>query len=68
MIAHYDDFDTYSGDGVLEPGLVVSVESYIGEPDGPEGVKLEDEVVITETGCELLSRYPYDERLLGRQV
>lgn len=68
MIAHAGDFDTYSGDGVLEPGMVVSVESYIGEPDGPEGVKLEDEVVITETGVALLSRYPYDDALLGRQV
>jgi len=68
MIAHYGDFDTYSGDGILEPGMVVSVESYIGEPGGPEGVKLEDEVLITDTGVSLLSRYPYDEALLGRQV
>jgi len=68
MIAHAGDFDTYTGDGILEPGMVVSVESYIGEPGGPEGVKLEDELVITDTGVELLSRYPYDEKLLGRQV
>lgn len=67
MIAHKGDFDTYSGDGVLEPGMVASVESYIGEPGGPEGVKLEDEVLITDAGVELISQYPYDDALLDRE-
>ncbi|MDZ7841632.1 MAG: Xaa-Pro peptidase family protein [Gammaproteobacteria bacterium] len=67
MIAHKGDFDTYSGDGVLEPGMVASVESYIGEPGGAQGVKLEDEVMITETGVALISRYPYDDALLDRE-
>jgi len=67
MIAHKGDFDAYSGDGVLEPGMVVSVESYIGEPGGTEGVKLEDEVLITDDGVAMISNYPYDEALLGRQ-
>lgn len=49
-------------------GMVVSVESYIGEVDGAEGVKLEEELIITETGVEMLSRYPFDEALLGRQM
>ncbi|SDG00144.1 Xaa-Pro aminopeptidase [Limimonas halophila] len=68
MIAHYGDFDRFSNDGILQPGMVVSVESYIGEPNGPEGIKLEDEVVVTGDGVELLSKYPYDDALLGRQV
>lgn len=68
LVAHALDFDSFSGDGVLEPGMVVSVESYIGEVDGPEGVKLEEEVLITETGIALLSRYPFDEQLLERVV
>lgn len=68
LVAHAGDFDTYSKDGVLEPGMVVSVESYIGEVDGPEGVKLEDEVLITETGVELISRYPYSDDMLDRQI
>lgn len=67
MIAHKGDFDSYSGDGVLEPGMVASVESYIGEPGGAEGVKLEDEVLITEAGVELISKYPYDSVLLDRE-
>ncbi|MGD8710360.1 MAG: Xaa-Pro peptidase family protein [Ectothiorhodospiraceae bacterium] len=68
LVAHAMDLDRFTGDGTLEPGMVVSVESYIGEVDGPEGVKLEEEVLITDTGVEMLSRYPFDEALLGRHV
>lgn len=68
FIAHAQDFATYGGDGVLEPGMVVSVESYIGEVGGSEGVKLEEEVLITATGSELISRFPFEEALLGRET
>jgi len=46
---------------VLEPGMTMSLESYVGEVGGPDGVKLEEQVLITETGCEMLSSYPVDE-------
>mgnify|MGYP003563970515 FL=1 len=65
LVAHYGDFDRFSTDDVLEPGMVVSVESYIAEVGGGEGVKLEEEVLITADGVELISKYPFDERLLG---
>ncbi len=68
LIAHAEDFDTFSGDGVLEPGMVVSVESYIGEVGRADGVKLEDEVLVTDTGVERISRYPFAEDLLAREV
>ncbi len=68
LVAHSVDFDRFTGDGVLETGMVVSVESYIGEVGGAEGVKLEEEVLITETGVEMLSRYPFDDALLGRHI
>jgi Xaa-Pro aminopeptidase len=45
--------------------MVVSVESYIGEVGGAEGVKLEEEVLITATGSQLISRFPFEEDLLG---
>ena len=48
-------------DTVLEPGMTVSVESYVGALGGAEGVKLEEQVLITETGHERLSSYPIDE-------
>lgn len=50
-------------DGVLEPGMVLCVESYVGRHGGREGVKLEEQVLITESGHERLSTYPLDERL-----
>lgn len=46
---------------VLQPGMTVSVESYVGAVCGAEGVKLEEQVLITETGYECLSAYPIDE-------
>jgi Xaa-Pro dipeptidase len=45
-------------DGAFEPGMTVCVESYIGEEGGPDGIKLEEQVLITETGHEVLSTYP----------
>jgi len=67
LVAHHMDFDRFSSDGVLEPGMVVSVESYIGEVGGADGVKLEEEVLITDTGIAKLSRYPFNDTLLGRE-
>ncbi len=51
-------WDDWGIDCTMEPGMVLSVESYVGSRDGGEGVKLEEQVVITETGCELLASYP----------
>jgi Xaa-Pro aminopeptidase len=65
FIAHAMDFQTYGREGVLEPGMVVSVESYIGEKGGREGVKLEEEVLVTANGAELISRFPYEDELLA---
>ena len=50
-------------DGVIEPGMVLCVEAYVGEENAGEGVKLEQQVLITDTGHQLLSTYPYDDAL-----
>jgi len=55
-------------DGVLEPGMAMCVESYVGEVGGAEGVKLEEQVLITEDGYELLSKFPFESNLLGREI
>ena len=47
-------------DGVVEVGMMLCVESYIGRQDGGEGVKFEEQVWVTETGVERLSSYPED--------
>ena len=53
-----------SFDGVLTPQMVLCVESYIGRRDGGPGVKLEEQVLITENGYELLTSYPFESDLL----
>lgn len=52
-------------EGHLVEGMVLSVEFYAGKTGKRDGVKLEEQIVITKTGPELLARYPFDERLLG---
>ena len=66
-IPHSADFDDSGYDGVLEPMTTLCVESYVGAPGEPDGVKLEEQVLITEDGCEVLSRAPHDEALDGRE-
>lgn len=61
---HHGDFPDAGYDGTIEPGMTICVESYIGEENGKEGVKLEQQVLITETGIELLSRFPFEDELL----
>lgn len=51
-------------DGRLEAGMVICVESYIGAVGERDGVKLEQQVLVTNDGYELLSSYPWEERLL----
>ncbi|WP_429578768.1 M24 family metallopeptidase [Paraburkholderia youngii] len=55
-IAYAVDFDAWGYDGVLEENMVVSVESYIGEKGGKEGVKLEEQVLITSNGAVPFSK------------
>ncbi|MXN67257.1 M24 family metallopeptidase [Stappia sp. GBMRC 2046] len=61
---HRADFPDAGYDGVIEPGMTLCVESYIGEEGGREGVKLEQQVLVNETGIELLSNFPFEEDLL----
>ena len=65
IIAHASDWDDVGNDDneVFVPGMTVCVESFIGHEDGGEGVKLEEQVLITETGVERLSVYGYCDRL-----
>ena len=48
--------------------MTLGAESYIGARGGPEGVKPEEQVLVTETGIELLSRFSFDDALLGWEV
>lgn len=64
---HHGDYAEAGYDGVIEPGMVLCVESFIGAEEG-EGVKLEEQVLVTETGIEVMSRFPFEQSLLAREV
>lgn len=61
---HHGDFLAAGYDGVLGAGMTLCVESYIGEEGGAEGVKLEQQVLITDTGMELMSEFPFESEFL----
>ncbi|WP_416900019.1 MAG: M24 family metallopeptidase [Minwuia sp.] len=61
---HRADFPDAGYDGEILPGMTLCVESFIGAGDGGEGVKLEQQVLITPDGQELLSRFPFEAVLL----
>ena len=63
-VRYAQDREAGMHDTVLEPGMTLCVEVYYGEVGGPCGIKLEDQVLITETGHENLTRYPFDDRFL----
>lgn len=46
--------------GRFEPGMVFCVESLIGEKGGRECVKLETQVLVTDTGFERLDTFPWE--------
>ena len=65
-IYYPEDAEITGYDGVLEAGMTICLESYIGEQGGPDGVKLEEQALVGETGAEVLSRYPFEDDTFGR--
>jgi Xaa-Pro dipeptidase len=64
-IPHHFEGVPYTFDGGFAPGMVICIESYIGEAAEQQGVKLEDQFLITENGVERLTNYPFNAALLG---
>ncbi|NKB52591.1 MAG: M24 family metallopeptidase [Rhizobiaceae bacterium] len=60
VIPLHVDFDDLAMSGEFEPGMVVCVESLMAQ-DGSESIKLETQVVITETGYERLDTFPFED-------
>ena len=58
MIVFPHTWDQAGYDGVVEPGMVLCVESFVARRGWGEGVKLEQQVLVTEHGHEMLSSYP----------
>jgi Xaa-Pro aminopeptidase len=64
-VRYPEDVEAHGYEGSFAPGMTLCVEAYVGAVGGHEGVKLEEQVLVTETGCEVLSRYPYEDALLA---
>jgi Xaa-Pro aminopeptidase len=54
--------DGYPGE--LQENMTICIESFIGSEHGGEGVKLEQQVVVTRDGYQLLSTFPWDPELI----
>ena len=60
-IKYSSDFEERGNDGVVEAGMTLCVEAFIGSKYGGEGVKLEEMILVTETGTEQLTSYPLED-------
>ena len=65
LVQYPIDYVEGAFDAILEPGMVLCVEAYIGEEGGFEGIKLEDQVLITETGHKNLTNFPFEKDLMN---
>ena len=52
------------GDRRVREGMVVCLEVYAGEIGGRDGVKLEDQVLVTAEGARVMVPYPFCDALL----
>ncbi len=64
-ILYPDQWQDGAFDHEVQPGMVLCVEALVSPDGGEFSIKLEDQVLVTETGYENLTKYPFDERLMG---
>tara|TARA_R110002049_G_scaffold54268_2_gene151147 strand:+ start:4316 stop:5629 length:1314 start_codon:yes stop_codon:yes gene_type:complete len=65
LIDYADRYEEGAFDYEIKPGMMLCVEALISREGGDFSIKLEDQVLITETGYENLTSYPRDAALLG---
>jgi Xaa-Pro aminopeptidase len=50
---------------VLQEGMVFALETYWPSSDGWGGARIEEQLVVTKTGCEVTTRFPAEELLIA---
>jgi Xaa-Pro aminopeptidase len=50
---------------VIEQGMVFALETFWPASDGWSSARIEEEVVVTKNGCEIISRFPAEELLVA---
>jgi len=48
----------------FKPNMVLALEVYMGDQGIRQGVRLEENLIVTERGYEIISLYPFEEKLL----
>jgi Xaa-Pro dipeptidase len=52
---------------VLEEGMLFALETYWPAADGWSAARIEEEVVVTADGCEVVTKFPAEELLIAGQ-
>jgi Xaa-Pro aminopeptidase len=52
---------------VLQPGLVCALDTSWPSADGLGAARIEEEVVVTADGCEVITKFPAEELLVAGQ-
>ena len=65
LIAYPKDWRSGSFDYELQPGMTLCVEALIGSAEAGFSIKLEDQILVTDTGYENLTNFPFDRRFLS---
>jgi Xaa-Pro aminopeptidase len=50
---------------ILEEGMVFALETYWPAADGWGAARIEEELVVTATGCEVITKFPAEELLVA---
>jgi hypothetical protein len=49
----------------IKPGMVFALETFWPSTDGWSAARIEEEIVVTETGHEIITRFPAEELLVA---
>jgi Xaa-Pro aminopeptidase len=49
----------------IEEGMVFALETYCPASDGESAARIEEEVVVTASGCRVITKFPADELLVA---
>lgn len=63
-VRYPEDVEAHGYGGSFEVGMTLCVEANVGAVGGADGVKLEEQVLVTDAGAVLLSTYRYEAQFL----
>jgi Xaa-Pro aminopeptidase len=64
-VRYPEDVAHHGYGGSFEVGMTLCVEAYVGAEGGRDGVKLEEQVLVTDQGAIPLSTYRYEDAFLS---